>query len=175
MTRAFIGAVLLCLTAQTLAAQQALTPSQYFRLRQQADSLARAANPNAAEPLLRQLLQYDDRDPEIWLGLARALQGTQRRAEAIDAYRQVLARGFGYAGDHYFMIARLFAELGNADSTVAYARRALDAKYPNRERFRTESVFEAVRSNAEFKRIAGVVPEGLSRDARWQFDLDWRF
>jgi tetratricopeptide (TPR) repeat protein len=157
----------------TLAQAQQLTGAEYYRLRVRADSMARAADIAGVEPILRRLLAYEDRDPEVWLALARSLETQQKKSEAIDAYKKVAQLGFGYTANHYYSIGRLYAQLGQRDSAIAYLRRALAARFPNRERLRTESVFEALKSDASFKKLAGMPPEGLTRDQRWQFDLDY--
>ncbi|HEY0808921.1 MAG TPA: hypothetical protein VGD49_02120, partial [Longimicrobiales bacterium] len=157
----------------TFARAQQLTGAEYYRLRQRADSMARNANVTGAEPLLRRMLEYEDRDGEVWLSLARSLELQQKRPEAIAAYRKAAQLGVGYTANHYYAIARLYGQLGQRDSTIAYARRTLEAHYPSRERLRTDAAFESVKSDPVFRKLAGIPPDGLTRDQRWQFDLDY--
>ncbi|HET9439157.1 MAG TPA: hypothetical protein VFO52_03255 [Longimicrobiales bacterium] len=161
----------LLLLPTLLPAQQLTSAAQYYRLRQQADSIFHSANLSAAEPLLKRLLDYDARDGEIWYAYARTLQNGDKRAQAIQAYRRVIELGFGYPGDHYFAIARLYAQAGERDSTTVYAQRALGARYAYRDRLRTESVFQPFHDHPPFRALAAVPDSNLTRDARWQFDL----
>lgn len=152
---------------------QQLTGAQYYGLRLQADSLQRAADVAASEPVLRRLLAHDDRDGELWQRLARALDSQQKRAEAIPAYQNAIRYGYDYTANYLFAIARLYAQLGQRDSAVAYVRKALEADFVGRDRLRTDDAFTALRTDAEFRKLAGFPPPDLTRDQRWQFDLDY--
>ena len=170
--RRFTPLILVLVTAASASAQT-MTGPEYYRLRQQADSLRRAADIAGAELLLRRLLAHEDRDGELWASLARSLETQGKRPEAIAAYHKALEMGYDYSANHLYTIARLYAQLGQRDSSIAYVKQALEARFVARERLRGESAFDAFKSDPEFRKIAGIPPEGLSRDQRWQFDLDY--
>lgn len=152
---------------------QELTGADYYRLLQRADSLQRAADLPGLEPVVRRLLAYEDRDGEQWLRLARALDAQRKWREALDAYQRVVQVGFDYTPDHWYAIARLHAQLGARDSALTYLRQALAARFVGRYRLRTDTAFIALRTDPEFVRLAGIPPTQLTRDQRWQFDLDY--
>jgi hypothetical protein len=166
----FLCAILL-LPSSTHAQQ--LNGAEYYRLRQQGDSLQRAADLQGAEQIFRRLLAYDDRDGELWHKLARSLDSRQQWVEAIAAYHQALRVGFDYPANYLYGIARAYARLGQRDSAFAYARQALAAHFVGRERLRTDDGFATLRDDPEFRKLAGIPPENLTRDQRWQFDLDY--
>jgi tetratricopeptide (TPR) repeat protein len=156
-----------------LAQAQQMTGPEYYRLRLRVDSMFRAADIAGVEPIIRRMLAYDDRDPEVWLGLARSLEAQQKKAEAITALKKVAQLGFEYTANHYYSIGRLYAQLNQRDSAIVYLGRALAAHYPYRERLRTEAAFQRLHSDPAFRKLAGIPPEGLTRDQKWQFDVDY--
>ena len=168
--RTLLGVLLLL--PNTSKAQQ-LTGAEYYRLRLQADSLQRAADMAGSEPVLRRLLAHDDRDGELWQRLARSLEMQQKHGEAVAAYRQALRYGYDYSANYLYAIARLYAQLGQGDSAIAYVRQALEADFVGRERLRSDQAFALLRNDPAFKKVAGIPPETLSRNQRWEFDLDY--
>jgi len=157
----------------SISAAQQMTGAEYYRLRLQADSLQRAADIAGSEPVLRRLLAHDDRDGELWQRLARSLEMQQKHSEAVAAYRQVLRFGYDYSATYLYAIARVYAQQGQRDSAIAYARHALEADFVGRERLRTDQAFAALRDDPAFKKVAGIPPANLTRDQRWEFDLDY--
>lgn len=165
--------ILIMLAAPASLSAQELTPVEYYRLRQRADSMQRNADLAGSEAILRRLIAHDARDPEIWHSLAKALDTQRKTADAIAAYHKVIELGYGYTANHLYSIARLRAQLGQRDSSLAYLRQALAARWPYRERLRTDPAFESFRSDAELRKLVGIPPENLTRDQKWQFDLDY--
>ncbi|HEY0304666.1 MAG TPA: hypothetical protein VGC44_06825 [Longimicrobiales bacterium] len=163
----------IALLAPTSARAQELTGAEYYRLRQQADSLFRAVDIAGTITILNRLLAHDDRDGELWQRLARAYEMQQKRPEAIAAFQNVIRVGYEYTPGYLFAIARLYGQQNQRDSAVAYVRQALEGHFVGRERLRTDDAFASMREDPEFRKLAGFPPANLTRDQRWQFDLDY--
>jgi hypothetical protein len=66
------------------------------------------------------------------------------------------------------------ARLGLTDEALRTLSRALDDGFAADESLRSEPDLARLRGDARFRSLTGLFPpEGLSRDERWQYDLDY--
>ena len=66
------------------------------------------------------------------------------------------------------------ALLGYLQAALQAMSEALTLKYPDRRQFAEDEDFASLRSDAEFRRLAGEpTKKGLSRDEQWRYDLDF--
>jgi tetratricopeptide (TPR) repeat protein len=110
-------------------------------------------------------------DGGAWHSLGFALHSLKRHDDAVRAWTKSAELGFEPASS-YFDVACAQACAGRKDDAIAALARALDAGYVDEESVRTDPDLEAIRSDARYKELANVPPDGLSRDDRWRFDLD---
>jgi hypothetical protein len=74
----------------------------------------------------------------------------------------------------WYNAARAQARLGRTDDSLRSLRRALDEGFADAECLRTEPDLAALRGDERFRALTGLFPpEGLSRDERWRYDLDY--
>ena len=143
-------------------------------LRRSADSLMTRQQFDQAKVALDRLVSQEPEDGRLWLRLGDAEAALGHPLGAIAAYRAALGLGFGSRAERSYRVARLYAGLGARDSAMAWLGRALEARYEHRPSIGTDSAFAAYAHDAEFRRLAGLLPEGegsLSRDAGWRFDV----
>lgn len=72
-----------------------------------------------------ELVHSYSEDPELWFRLARAHHHLGRFRSAIRAYRASFDRGFRYGGWIPMQIFRLYARIGERDSSLAWLDRSL--------------------------------------------------
>lgn len=129
----------------------------------------------AAEPLLTRLLERTPEDGELWYALGRARLELGDTAGAIEGYRASLEHGYRYAASVAYGIARLYgaqasaapdradpgagtnaaASGAQADSAIAWLRRALDLRWGDLPRLLTEPAFEGLRGDGRFQALVG--------------------
>jgi alpha-beta hydrolase superfamily lysophospholipase len=74
----------------------------------------------------------------------------------------------------WYNVARAQARLGRTDDALRALRRALDEGFADEESLRTEPDLAPLRGDARFRSLTGrFPPDGLSRDDRWRYDLDY--
>lgn len=101
--------------------------------------------------LMRDELDRDPEDPEMWARLADWLQVQGHEQEASAAIERALAMAPGNA--HCLVQAAFISQLrGERDRTLEFLRRALDAGY-GVELIRRSPQFESLRESPEFKRL----------------------
>ena len=142
----------------------ALTKEAYADFRHQ--NWAKAAE--AFEHLVR----TNPDDGQHWSDYGFVLHSLKRHDEAIRAWNRSVELGFSPAGGIYnISCAQCMA--CRKDEAIATLQKAIDAGYNEDETIRTDTDLDSLRSDARFKKIVGTPPEGLSRDDRWKFDLDF--
>lgn len=148
-----------------------LSPRDFWRLRQSADSFATAGNAPAAESLYRRLVVLDTADVQLWFGLANAELALQRLAAAESAFTQVFA-GRYFAGPIAVQIARIEAQRGNRSASLDWLDSALAHRVSSRASFQRDSAFLAYHSDPRFRSAAGMLPQRMfSRNEGWRYDL----
>ena len=65
------------------------------------------------------------------------------------------------------------ALLGHKDEALQWLEKALNAGFRQDETLRGDTDLDALRDDTRFKKIVGSPPEGLSREERWRYDLDY--
>lgn len=150
---------------------QATDPVRYLALRDSARAALEAgANARAAEQFGR-LVREAPGDDELWTGLALAEFRRGRLDPAREAGERAVALGHTFGNEGRFIIGRIHARMGRDDEALRWLRRALEAGYGDRPRLRTDPAFEDLRDDPAFRELAGIPPDGLSRDEAWRFDL----
>ena len=153
-----------------LAAQPA-DPAHHFALRDSAEAAAYAEEHARAAEMYGRLVEAAPGDDALWVGLAYAEFGRGRLAEAAAAAERAIGLGFTFGRQGRFTLGWIHARLGDQDEALRWLRRALAEGYGDRPRFRTDTVFRSLRDDPAFRELAGIPPEGLTRDEGWRFDL----
>src|SRR5262249_5720367 len=133
-----------------------------------------------------------------WFNYGYALHRSRRWQEAIEAWKKAIDLGFGYdtklwpqvvfteewwryfgprVNAPWYMIARAQCRLGRRAEALRSLRRALAGGFNDQLALGKEPDLAALRDDpryqARFRALAGIPPEGLSREERWRFDLDY--
>lgn len=167
-------------------------PVSHYEARSLASRLYEAERWAEAEPVLARLVRDQPGDPGLWYRLGRARRELGRPSEAVRAYRESHRLGYRYGAWIPYQIARLYAELEEADSTFAWLERALEAGWDDRPGIATDSAFDLLRTDPRFQRITGRPPGEAGdpagagrrertaspvgtreRDEGWRRDLDY--
>lgn len=159
------------------------SPSIYFLNRNKALDLVRSENWQAAKPILESLTsQYPD-DGDTWyiFGLTYFQLGEWQNA--INAYEKTLALGTILSGipkasapsnDIMINIAEAYAELGQEANALHWINKALEARYDEKHSLAKNKHFSKIADSIAFQRVVGsYVPNQLSREQAWQFDLNY--
>lgn len=157
-----------------LAISSQLEPVQYLAKKDSLWSVFEARDFSSAYRLARALTMAWDRDSAVWARLGIAAERTGHSEEALEAYTR--AFNFGTAYQSYLAIrtAAVAIQLGERDIAVSWIRRALDSGLENRSELQTMEEFQNLRSDPEFRRLAGFAPDASAdRTARWRFDLNY--
>lgn len=162
------------LATVTLAQSPPLDPPAYYALRTQALGLQNSGDlPGAATAYQRMTRTYGG-DGSIWWELGECRRESGQPLEAAEAYRHAFDLGFLTRARVAIEIARCFARASRSDSAIAWIERANALGYERRSELAEEQDFAALRSNAAFRRAAGLLPEReWSREDGWRYDLDF--
>jgi hypothetical protein len=167
----------LCLTAFLSEAlmcqlpQHRITPAEFWRDRQSADSLAGLGNAQAAESLFRKLALADTEDVQLWLSLANMETALHRLPAAESAFVQVYD-GRYFTGMVAIQIARIEAQRGRGARALDWLDSALSHRVSSRASFQRDSAFLAYHDDPRFRVIAGMLPKrSFSRNDGWRYDL----
>lgn len=109
-----------------------------------------------------------------WSNYGFAVHQLGRYEESLRAFKKSVELGAAPATNMY-NVACANAQLGNKAEALAWLEKALDAGFvgPN-DLLRTDVDLDPLRDDPCFDKIVGVnPPEGLSRDQRWRYDLDY--
>jgi hypothetical protein len=94
-----------------------------------------------------------------------------RRAEALSAWQSAWQAGSWPRAEVAYLIAQLHGRLGHGALALDWIDTALVHRLEDRPRMQTDSAFLVVRDDPRFRRQAGFLPEGLTRDAAWRYDI----
>lgn len=168
-------------TVRDAQGEQISDPAAYFAMREEAISLVRAEDWAEAKPLLENLTsQYAD-DGNTWylLGLAR-LQ-TEEWADAISALEKALSLGVSIhaiptgsppSNDIMIRIAEAYAAMGDSEDALAWANRALAARFDDRPFLGGRPHLADALTDEQYRRLLGTyLPADISRDEGWRTDL----
>lgn len=147
-------------------------PVDYYRARQEAMRLYERECWEDAEAELAEIVRSHPEDSELWFRLARARHRLARPRSAIHAYRESFDRGIRYGAWIPMQISRLYARIGERDSSLAWLDRALSEGWDDRPALRSDSTYRRLRDDPRFRTAAGKLPESaLSRDEGWRLDI----
>jgi Tetratricopeptide repeat len=118
-----------------------------------------------------QILRDNPHNGEHWHNYGFALHSLKRYDEAIQAWDRSIELGYQPATGQY-NIACARALQGHKDEALAWLEKALNAGF-REESLHTDTDLDSLRNDPRFKKLLGAPPEGLSRDQRWQYDLDY--
>lgn len=168
------------LVAAPLAAQDIRGPTggeaavAHFDSVRQAQALFDAGRFDAAEPLLARLVHRTPHDGSLWWLLARSRHRLGDVTGAIAAYRSTWHLGTRSRATTAYHMARLFAGLGDADSTFTWLEHALVERWGNRPGIVDDTMFSRYRADPRFARITGIpVQPPASRVEGWRGDIDY--
>ena len=142
-----------------VTAQEALI---YFRQRDWAKAAA----------AYEQVVRSNPEDGQHWHNYGFVLHSLKRYDEAIHAAAKAVELGYQPASALY-NIACAHALLGHKDEALQWLEKALNAGFRQDETLRGDTDLDALRDDTRFKKIVGSPPEGLSREERWRYDLDY--
>lgn len=153
-----------------------MTPSEavaYADLVEQARKLSAEA-PDRAAPLFAEATRRYPADGDVWLGLATALRKLNRPAEAIAAYRQVLALGSRMPSNARYWIAVQQAGMGNAEAALATLNQLVFEDHDlDRPGLWDDDSFASLKADPRFAVITGRTADpSLARTAGRRADLD---
>jgi tetratricopeptide (TPR) repeat protein len=167
-------------------------------LQDQAVQQMREKQWDAAVRTYAQLCAANPYSASHWFNYGYALHQSRRWAEAIEAWKKAIDLGFGfdnklwpqgvfteewwrYLGPRinapWYMIARAQCRLGRRVEALRCLERALAGGFNDQIALGKEPDLAPLRDGpryqARFRALVGIPPEGLSRDERWRFDLDY--
>jgi tetratricopeptide (TPR) repeat protein len=166
-------------------------PVLYYANRVKAIELVKNENWQEAKPLLQRLTTEFKDDGDTWFALGLTYLGLEQWPEAIEALENSLALGtrlFGMPGgganpnDMMIRLAEVYGQMGDEDQAIHRIDQALNARWDDRPKLAGTSFFQqgknpnfkAFEASEEFRRAAGsYLPNDLSRDAGWRYDLHY--
>jgi tetratricopeptide (TPR) repeat protein len=119
-----------------------------------------------------QVVGVNPNDGRHWLSYGLCLHSLKRYDDAIKAWTRSIELGFRPETGLY-NLACANALAGRKDESLDWLGKALEAGFNQEEFLRTDSDLDSLRSDARFKKLLGTAPEGLTREERWRFDLDY--
>ncbi|WP_182440219.1 tetratricopeptide repeat protein [Colwellia sp. RSH04] len=156
-------------------------PAQYYTDRQKALDLVRQENWLAAKPVIESLIsQYPD-DGDTWYILGLTYFQLKEWEKAIAALKKTIElgtilsnvpTGSAPSNDIMINIAEAYAELGQAENTIAWINKSLAYRYDDRKNLIGNFHFKEIAASKEFQKVSGVfLPKDISRVELWQYDL----
>ncbi len=167
-------ATLIVLTLASLTVPiHAAEPTTPYQRGLEAAKLYNSKQWESAAQVYAQVVAENPEAGNRWREYANVLYQLKRYDESTAAYHHALELGAAIQTCTY-NIACNYALLGKTDEALFWLRKALDLGFLEEQTLRTDTDFDALRSDPRFRELAGVYPpEGLSRDDRWRFDLDY--
>jgi tetratricopeptide (TPR) repeat protein len=166
-------------------------PVLYYANRVKAIELARNQNWQEAKPLLQTLTTEFKDDGDTWFALGVTYLGLEQWQEAIEALENALALGtrlFGMPGDGVnpndmmIRLAEAYGQMNDEEQAIYWINQALNARWDDRPKLAGTSFFQsgknpnfkAFEASEAFQRAAGsYLPDELSRDEGWRYDLHY--
>jgi tetratricopeptide (TPR) repeat protein len=139
---------------------------------QQAQSLFRQQDWAKAAAAYAQLVRVNPYNGQYWHNYGFALHSLKRYDEAIKAWAKSVELGYQPATGLY-NLACANSLAGSKEEALTWLEKAIDAGFSQEETLRTDSDLDPIRADTHFKKLVGIPPEGLSREERWRFDLDY--
>jgi tetratricopeptide (TPR) repeat protein/ketosteroid isomerase-like protein len=139
---------------------------------QQAQSLLRQQNWAAAAAAYQEVVRDNPDDGGNWFNYGFALHSLKRYEEAIKAANKSAELGFR-PETAFYNIACAHALMGHKDEALTWLEKAISSGFNQDGTVRTDTDLDSIRDDARFKKLIGTPPDGLSRDERWQYDLDY--
>lgn len=134
--------------------------------------LCREGDAERSLPVQRELAAAQPDRGIAWACLGRALQGTGRHREAIDAFGKALDLGALQPFRLMPEIARSHLALGEKEAALDWLERAVKAGSPVRQRWLADMDFAALRGEPRFRAAAlDIDVTGLTRAEGWRLDI----
>ncbi len=130
----------------------------------------------------RKALAINPRMAVTYSNLGSAYVSDRKYEEAIAAFRQALAidpnifehrksgnatlvqnRGVSDHGQFYFLLAKSFAQVGNAERCLHYLRKAKDEGYKNLASVKTDPAFAAIQKEPALEEILAPIPADVAK------------
>jgi tetratricopeptide (TPR) repeat protein len=139
---------------------------------QEAQGYLAKADWSKAATAYEQVLKRNPNDGRHWQNFGLALHALKRYDDAIRAWTKSIELGFEPATGLY-NLACASALSGHREEALAFLQKSLDAGFRQEELLRIDTDLDPIRQDSRFKQLVGSPPEGLSRDERWKYDLDY--
>jgi hypothetical protein len=170
-----LGALTAILLAGSLRAHDTQKPknaNQHRATSAEAQAFIRQQDWAKAVTAYEQLVHTNPHNGQHWQNYGFALHSLRRYDEAIKAWSKSIELGFRpETGLYNLACANSLA--GRKDAALNWLQKAVDAGFNQDETIRTDSDLDPIRTDGRFKKIVGSPPEGLTREERWRYDLDY--
>jgi hypothetical protein len=148
--------------------------AEYYRQFTKAQDLAGRNDLAQAAAVYEQLTRAYPDDVEVWIALGDARAGSKQYRAGAEAFEQAVARGGEYDSFVAARIARLYAQAGEKNLSLAWIEKALALPLENRLQIADDDAFAQWRDDDRFRKLAGLLPKRtLSREEGWNYDLDF--
>lgn len=194
-----LGALVLpILTATVASASEDSSPPSALALADRAFQQMQEKDWAGAVTSYAEIVRSNAYSASHWFNYGYALHKTGHYREAIPAMEKAIALGFGFdnklwwryifteewwrsfcprVNAPWYMIARAQACLGRKTEALRSLARALEGGFTDEPALKNEPDLASLRDDpryqARFRTLVGVPPEGLSREEKWRFDLDF--
>lgn len=159
-------------TADAAGTARALTPPDYYRLRQRADNLFDSLRFTQAKPLYERLLQHFDGDGDVWARLGRCQNSADEHEKIPPSYEKAIELGFGNIASHAHQIAGAYYELGDHEKAFAWLERSLAAPHEDRRLLERDLRVQRLAPKNRVREIVGRLPaREFERDEGWRYDV----
>ena len=158
-------------------------PAEYYQNRVKALHLVKQKQWLAAKPIIESLTRQYPHDGDTWYILGITCFQLKEWQKSIAAFKQTLALGTILSGipsgsapsnDIMLKVAEAYSELGQNKDALVWINKALDARHDGRKNIAASPHFANMAESRDFLKASGTfLPEGLSRDESWRFDLQF--
>jgi tetratricopeptide (TPR) repeat protein len=146
----------------------------YYEQFTRAQDLAKKGGFAEAAALYDRLARSHPNDAQLWINLGNARSRAKQFRPAAEAYSQALASGGEYPGSYAYRIASLYARADDKTQSLAWLEKSLAIPFENRPGIAADDAFAAWRDDAEFRKLAGLLPKrSFTREEGWNYDLDF--
>lgn len=144
-----------------------------YKVAAEAESAYQRSDWTAAAPLYQKAAELNPGRGEYWYRYGYASYKLRDFDRATVGFQHAADLGQNKVWSLYDLSA-CQALRGQREAALRTMAEALALKYPDRRQFAEDDDFASLRANPEFRQLAGLPPkEGISRDERWRYDLDF--
>jgi tetratricopeptide (TPR) repeat protein len=172
--RAVLICVLLTAVIPQYAAPQALAPVDYYRLSAEAHRMLYGGQLAEAAQLYARLLKDQPGNGDFWEKLGSCYERLRQFSDAANAYEHALNLAVGNRAYIENQIAKMWGDAGERSHALDWLKKANTDGFEHRSEILSDAAFAKWKDDPEFIGVAGQTkPANLSRNQKWQFDLDF--